>query len=210
MRWVTTFSARFDPTDEWPTDLAFDVQINANLASFDGAALVADENTAPKHFTTAPVNVYMSGVTSEQAAALTDGTWVSAITDSQGGSSSAEEMPPDGVLTLRFSHPVDPAMVGTSLQLRDANGNAQRGASLAASACESRWSGDSCVAVTVRGALALDTRYQVVLPAGSRYHPLCGQTAADTSFSISGLVPFRFPFRQGLQIPENQYQQTRP
>ena len=83
MRWVTTFSARFDPTDEWPTDLAFDVQINANLASFDGAALIADENTAPKHFTTAPVNVYMSGVTSEQAAALTDGTWVSAITDSQ-------------------------------------------------------------------------------------------------------------------------------
>ena len=197
LRWVTTFSARFDPVDDWPTDLAFDVEINAGLASFDGAALAADENTSPRSFTTPGVRVSMGGVASPQATALTDGHWVSAIsTAGNQYSSSAEEMPPDGVLTLRFSHAVDPATVGRGLQLRDGStGISASGASLAVAACTSRWASDTCVAVTVVGSLAVDTTYQVVFPAGSTYHPLCGPTSSDSSFTISGLVSFQIPFR---------------
>ena len=37
--WVTTFIARFDPALDWPTDLKFDLVVDAALMAVDGARL---------------------------------------------------------------------------------------------------------------------------------------------------------------------------
>lgn len=223
LRWVTTFTARFDPSMDWPTDLTITLAPNPALVAFDGTALGVGVAAAfTRTFTTPALAVYTPSVTSEMARRRTGGTWVSRIEAGDGGTpAAAEEVPPDGVISLSFSRDVDPQLVGANLQLRPEGGSAAAAASLRLStqACPPRrWGGTpssaasaACVAVTVSGgSLAVNTRYRLVLPAGSRYHPLCGATAAESAFLLSGLVPFSFPFLQGLAVPAERWQQLRP
>lgn len=72
LRWVTTFTARFDPTDDWPTDLSFDLEVNEGLVAFDGTALTSAP--AARHFTTPAVTAWLNSVRSAAAAAATDNT----------------------------------------------------------------------------------------------------------------------------------------
>eukprot|EP01050_Picozoa_sp_SAG11_P010853 SAG11_NODE_1111_length_5823_cov_2.384172_3_plen_308_part_00 len=212
LRWVTTFSARFDPSVDWPTDLEFDLTINAALSAFDGTPLSnAEAMPLVRHFTTPHVSAWLGSITSATAAALTDNTWLPDIID--GELSGAKEMPPDGIMTIGFSHEVDRALLAAEgLSLRDQAGAelAGRGAPrLVVLPCARSWD-EKCVSVRVEGGLALGTAYSVVVPAGTRYHPLCGATQAETSFHIAGLLQFQLPFVQGLEIPSNQYSQSRP
>eukprot|EP01052_Picozoa_sp_SAG31_P019631 SAG31_NODE_1440_length_8331_cov_4.818270_5_plen_1231_part_01 len=232
LRWVTTFTARFDPTDDWPKDLDFTLEVNPRLTSFDGTAL-ADVPGA-RRFTTPGVSVWLNRVTSETASAATDGTWVPDITN--GPLSGAKEVPPDGILTIGFTADVDPDLVAPGISLRDGDGEPLQADSptIEVLPCEKSWD-TKCISARVNGELDMNTKYKVVVAAGTHYNALCGPTATEFSFDISGLVPFQIPcvapcrllcsatqkkqnfhllhirrFLQGMEIPENQYRQQRP
>jgi hypothetical protein len=211
LRWVTTFTARFDPTDQWPTDLSFELRLNPALTSFDGVALSNDSHGHDAHsFTTTPVVTWMNSLKSAMAAAATDNTWVPDVQD--GALNGAKEMPPDGVLTIGFSHEIDASLLAGSLQLLDGDGAAlpRGGPTLEVVPCAHTWEAEKCISARLSGDLALDTKYTVSLPEGTHYHPLCGATQSAQTFMISGLVSFKIPFKQGMEIPDNQYQRMTP
>jgi hypothetical protein len=74
LRWVTTSIARFDPTNEWPTDLDFSVSVK-NITTFDGSKLT---NSASVSYSTKPLAMRVRGVSSALAASLTGGQWSAA------------------------------------------------------------------------------------------------------------------------------------
>lgn len=108
-RWVTTFVARFDPAADWPTDVTVNVQLNSGLTTWDGSALAAAA-VATRAFVTPQISSSLRTVRSAQAAALTGDAWTA-------GYSDPREVPPDGIIELGFSRPVDPALVGAALRL---------------------------------------------------------------------------------------------
>lgn len=63
--------------------------------------------------------------------------------------------------------------------------------------------------VEITADLAVDTEYRLVLPAGSTYHSRCGATQQENAYAISGLRPFRFPFRQAV-IPATTWGRFEP
>jgi hypothetical protein len=169
-----------------------DVSVHPDLVTFDGLRLGA---LVTARFVTNPLSVSVADVTSQAAEAATDGQWSPTVAPLVPG---AWECPPDAVLTLAFSHPVDAGRVAQALTLTGANLNSGATITVTASAC----AGDStpvdassarCVAVRPRG-LAVGSVAALTLPAGSVYHPLCGALAAPFSQPVTGLVPFRFPF----------------
>ena len=94
LRWITTFSARFDADIPWPSDLCFDLIINPSLRTYDNVSLLqpslpeeADGQSSSSssssssslswRFKTPSVHLSLSFVRSDEAAALTDGRWSS-------------------------------------------------------------------------------------------------------------------------------------
>lgn len=70
--WVTTSIARFDPENEWPTDLEFSIRVKQDLVSFDGVSIsLVNEDT--KHFRTESLTMSIIRVISETAQQVTDG-----------------------------------------------------------------------------------------------------------------------------------------
>ena len=82
VRYVTTFIARLDPDIDWPPDLVLAFAVNPNVTTWDGLGLPAAPK--PARFTTAPVSMYTTGVTSELADAATDGMWSSSAPPNYG------------------------------------------------------------------------------------------------------------------------------
>jgi hypothetical protein len=205
-RWrrVTTFVARFDPSSDWPTDVTVAVQVNAALTTWDGISIPAtavEENA--RQYTTPQVHIYLDTVSSAQANALTDNAWTPGI---------PQECPPDAIIELSFSQSVDLAMLTSAFVLATSTEGAaavDSGGYMVA-ACTGRWRpDDTCVAIEITAELAVDTEYTLTLPEGTNYNPLCGSTQKDSSFSVSGLKSFAFPFTQ-TEISEKSYENIRP
>ena len=212
-RWVTTFVARFDPVDDWPTDVTVSVVLNTGLTTWDGVPLAAAtaQEYVDLQFETPQVTMGVRTVRSAQAAVLTGDAWTA-------GYSDPREVPPDGVVELGFSRAVDPALVQAALRIELAADLASGSSppppiatdALVVATCSSAWRLDpSCVTVDITAELAVDTEYRLVLPAGSQYHTLCGSTQQEHALTISGLRPFRFPFRQAA-IPEQEWSRFEP
>jgi hypothetical protein len=202
-RWVTTFVARFDPDSDWPTDVTVTARLNADLRTWDGAALQSEDLADVKTYTTPPLSLYSNSISSAQATALTGGQWSPNIFPSAKGLPN-QEMPPDGVMTLSFSRSVVPALLQKHLQLTDAAGTVV-GDALTVSDCATagRWrNNNKCASVTLNTnvKLEVDTEYRLVMPAGSSYNAQCGATQKALSKSFMGLRSFKFPFRQE-QVP---------
>jgi hypothetical protein len=186
-RWVTTFSARFDPDEDWPTDLSLDVQVNPALSSWDGVTV---QSTEIRQFSTPRLTMSVTSVTSATATEQTDGMWTAGW--------DVREVPPDGVISLEFSHAVTPALMQQALQLRHADAKSTQVPvpSLAVNACTAGGSAATCVAVTLDGPLAVGLTYDFLLPLGSQYHAACGVTQEDATSQIQGLFEFKFNFAQ--------------
>ncbi|KAG2447325.1 hypothetical protein HYH02_007655 [Chlamydomonas schloesseri] len=140
-RWVTTTIYRFDPDLHWPSDLDCELTWNTRLVSYDGVPLqlelVRDGGLPPGvgssssssssssgspipasvRLATHPNSMWVGGVSSEHAAALTGGLW-----DPMTGfpDEALPEMPPDGRLRLSFPYPVNLRMLQQELQLFEA------------------------------------------------------------------------------------------
>ncbi|CAI5949539.1 unnamed protein product [Closterium sp. NIES-64] len=111
-RWVTSFVFRFDPLEEWPSDLTCSLTWNANFSAFDGTSW--DESSPPPalQLLTDPLSMSLNIVFSPMTYAAT-GSW-----STQTSSNSPTEAPPDAQLLLSFSSLVDINLLTNLIQLR--------------------------------------------------------------------------------------------
>ena len=179
-RWVTTYMARFDSDIDWPLDLDFSLVINPHLKSFDGLALVHDSNVTTTRYKTRGLSAYIVSVSSPQATAVTGGLW-DAFTGLD-----VPEVPPDGIIRIAFSSPVDLTYLRRVLT--------EFGLQSCSATNTHNETSSSCVDVNP-GPLALHTRYVFHLPNGTLYHPLSDPLQTSIRLSFSSLVPFTLPFR---------------
>ncbi|CAI5537503.1 unnamed protein product [Closterium sp. Naga37s-1] len=111
-RWVTSFVFRFDPLEEWPSDLTCSLTWNANFSAFDGTSW--DEASPPPalQLLTDPLSMSLNIVFSPMTYAAT-GSW-----STQTSSNSPTEAPPDAQLLLSFTSLVDINLLPNLIQLR--------------------------------------------------------------------------------------------
>ena len=186
--------------------------LNADLSTWDGATLApaTAQEYAALEFTTPQISMHVRNVHSTQASALTGDTWTA-------GYSDPREVPPDGIVELSFSRPVDPALLQMALRIELASVGSSASPpppvaadALVVAACTDGWRpDDACVTVDITADLAVGTEYRLVLPAGSAYHALCGSTQQERALTISGLLPFHFSFRQ-TAIPDQEWGRFEP
>jgi len=252
VRWVTTSIARFDPLDEWPPELTVSVAIKPSLRAYGSERTLGEgPSGSPTYMlATRELSMSVSEVISEQAMALTNGSWDAAVEPLVRG---AYEVPPDGKVVLRFSYKVEHDLLRTSLSLRrmqkadgpsgggdgdahtsSSGGRGSIGGGLHSSSSMPRGDGSvldmqytpsgaalpfslsacrvpsaRCVVLTPITPLEMDAVYELLLPADSRFHRDGGATKQPIRLSLSGLVPFAFPFKQAT-IPTISYMQFRP
>ncbi|KIZ04279.1 hypothetical protein MNEG_3680 [Monoraphidium neglectum] len=217
LRWVTTNIARFDPSVDWPTDLACTFDWNKGLKSFDGVALDLAGNVASVKLATAEIAVTLSGVSSQAADNATSGLWsynVGLPDD------SLPEVPPGANITLSFTYPVELSRLAAALQVLPGKG---AGAALNSKAtvlpCDEpvftprplffpaaaagRTSpadllrkSASCAVVQLTPALPPGAGAKLRLPKGARYSALAGPAQSDHDVDVFGLRRFRIPLRQ--------------
>ena len=205
LRWVSTSIVRWDPAQDWPSDLDCALRWNKGLVSYDGAALgLGGPDT--QRLLTSPLTMSLGGISSPMALQLTDGLYDAWL----GAPSLLPELPPDGRVSLWFSHPVNLALLQAALRLQPG----VPGARLRVSTCAGDASGggaldpglylepepglaqldvnSSCAEVAVvGGTLRGDVGYSLSLPRGSRYHALAGPLGQEAAVSVGGLHPFR-------------------
>lgn len=130
-RWVTSYIYRWDPSMSWPTDLNAQLTWNQGLTSYDGVPLQPLNSSAPVVLSTLPLEMLLEGVESEQAAAATNGTWEPVLWEGQ-----EPEVPPDGVMRLRFNYGVNMSQIQEAMQVvHPGNGSRVDGMSLTISEC---------------------------------------------------------------------------
>jgi hypothetical protein len=182
LRWATTSIARFDADIDWPTDLCFDLVLNMQLKTFDGLSFASDSFMPRPRFTTAPVTLSVSYVRSDVASSLTSGRWTSQLFDAE---SSVHEVPPDALVYLSFSSDLDHATAFASL--REAN-SALLSTSDTYDNC-----GSKCLVIRPRN-LQNAMKYELKFPKGKPYSTVAGSAGEELKVSLTGLVPFSFPF----------------
>ena len=207
VRWVTTSVVRFDPEGEWPPELELVLSLKPGLSTFDGRTLARNEPSRWE-FRTPALSMRVGRVSSASASELTDRTWSAALHPLAPG---AVEVPPDATFELHFSADVEAHRVSASLELRldevaalvsgaertnlrapaSANPGAPR--TIALRTCPA--ASARCVLAEVRPPLAVGRLFRLALPAGAVVHSSAGATHAAATVSLSGLVPFAFPFR---------------
>ncbi|KXZ55787.1 hypothetical protein GPECTOR_2g1337 [Gonium pectorale] len=211
-RWVTTTIARFDPDVDWPTDLDCSLVWNTGLTSYDGAPLQLGDVPTSKRLINSPLLMYISGVTSAGAQALTDNMWSSLPTGD-----GLREVPPDGKILLHFSHPVNLVMLQSVLRVAEKSGTqlvpvdvgpcqsaapwlppAQVASSTSSASGLSLDVNTTCAEVLPKTALKAATDYLISIPKGARYHALAGPLMAETLGTVTGLRPFTFMFQNGF------------
>lgn len=106
----TTFIVRFDPEDEWPSDLSLTVRLRSSFRSYDGLKL---QRLPQIRFTTPPLTMNLESVVSPRAAAMTENAW-NAFTAGEAG---YPECPSDCTLTVRFSHPVSVELIAQQMSI---------------------------------------------------------------------------------------------
>eukprot|EP00276_Gloeochaete_wittrockiana_P021694 CAMPEP_0184336276 /NCGR_PEP_ID=MMETSP1089-20130417/4630_1 /TAXON_ID=38269 ORGANISM="Gloeochaete wittrockiana, Strain SAG46.84" /NCGR_SAMPLE_ID=MMETSP1089 /ASSEMBLY_ACC=CAM_ASM_000445 /LENGTH=2323 /DNA_ID=CAMNT_0026661255 /DNA_START=188 /DNA_END=7160 /DNA_ORIENTATION=+ len=111
LRWVTTYIARWDSDIDWPNDLDFELRINKDLHTYAGLPI---DNPTYRRYTTSKLFAHIESVSSQQMMNATDGLWDAYTAPIEPG---VPEVPPDGRVRIRFSHPVEVDMVASALQL---------------------------------------------------------------------------------------------
>lgn len=215
-RWVTTSIIRFDPSEDWPAELNFELQLKDNAIGYGGATLAAPAQRAWR-FATPALLMWLEGVESDGAQKLTGDRWSPEI----GLHDEGPEVPPDAVVRLRFSSKVNTSML-QALRLRPRLPSHLSGEDVAYSfrKCKKPGTGASSIPIGVMpmdigsliafgdafnsdeyavclalgGRLAVDGLYEVALPKGSTFHAQGGLTGAEKSVRLRGLNNFSFPF----------------
>lgn len=116
--WVTTSAYRFDPDDEWPTDLVVKVTINGSLRSASGQKLTVSSKDGRKLGTsedtsnmevemhTDTLRVAIGSVSSSMARKATDDGWMPLLDDSLDPLGHVMEVPPDGRVRIETNAPL--------------------------------------------------------------------------------------------------------
>jgi hypothetical protein len=181
-RWVTTYIARFDLDDEWPTDLELELSVPTDLQCYDGARLDLANSVKPRQYSTPSLAWYLSSVSSQKAQQLTDNHWT-------GSDVSPPECPPDAVVQLTFTSPVSPQLLQAAIMLSDEAGARLPTPQL--SPCNANESG-LVTCVFVRPQLQAGAKCTLSLPAKTRYNHDCGLSAQPLALKLQGLLPFQF------------------
>lgn len=198
LRWVTTSVARFDPESDWPAELELTLRLSPALQAFDGRRITPSAQSEWA-FTTPSISMSLGRVRSAMALAMANGTWDASVHPLV---PNAKECPPDATIELRFDADIHLSLLQAALRLRrnaaavttSAN-DAPLLVSNRVSIAPCRMASPRCALATLDATLDVGALYDIVLPAGSRFHAAAGLTHTRQAVTISGLVPFRFPFR---------------
>ena len=206
LRWVTTSVARFDPSSDWPPELSLTLALNPGLRSVDGRRISASAQRTWS-FTTPHLDMSAGRVRSATAIALTNGTWSASLHPLAPG---ALEFPPGAELELSFDADVQLELLASALRLRR-TGAGPLPASTRVILSPCRYATSRCALATLPASsqLEIGALYEIVLPRRSRFHERAGLTAEEHAVSISGLVPFAFPFRQSSSTFRSRYRRLR-
>ena len=199
LRWVTTSIARFDADAEWPPELNLQLKLNPAIRAFDGESLAGADASKAYYFDTPKLRMHSGMVRSPRALAITNGTWSATV---QPLVPSSLEMPPDASVELRFGSDVQLEWLQSALQIRK-RGDAKAPTAptpvlakgrdaLTLAAC--RFPSRRCALATLNVALEVNTLYLLELPAQSKFHDAAGLTHSALTLTLSGLLPFAFPF----------------
>lgn len=209
-RWVSTSIVRFDLKDNWPPDLCFKLVINTDLKTFNDMSLVETESIGIFRYETSRLIMSVKKVESQTALDITGGRWNSNFCTNSYNRLCAHECPMDGIVHLEFSHPVIPSRVVTLLTL-------DKGADLQdwVRTCSDKHADTNkdthtrCIVVKPRSLLSDGTFHEIKLPKLSRVSYLGGDTQKDLTSYLTGVLPFKFYFKQ-TSIPSQSYREQRP
>ncbi|KAG1668837.1 hypothetical protein FOA52_004932 [Chlamydomonas sp. UWO 241] len=211
-RWVTTTIARFDPTQDWPTDLDCTLVWNTNLTTHDGVALQLGDVPTQRGLETLPLTMAITDVTSATADNLTGGLWAPDV--GAPWDKVPWEVPPDGIISLSFSYPVNLSMLQTKLRIGSVRSRvnvsrcqspvgwlfaAEGGVEGVAPALLSLDYEDTCAQVKIRQELKTNSEYKLAMYSGATYNSLSGPLRKQVSVVFYGLRRFTVPFKQDFQ-----------
>jgi hypothetical protein len=218
IRWPTTYTARFDPDYNWPTDLDIVMTVNPGLTTFDGVRLT-NPNDVPMQvlYSTDGLTGSLATVTSVKAEQLTGGQWSPTFAstnypDLSKTQRNKPEVPPDGKIQIQFSQGVSQDFLQASLQLANAEGKPARlsfsleecvqrndeivpyfsSSSSYSDADNKEASDDPKCHVVVPTGLERRQAYTLTFPKGSQYNAFSGATKTDITFHFTGLQSFQF------------------
>jgi hypothetical protein len=192
MRWATTAIARWDPDDDWPTDLCFILKLSSTLKTFDNMNLPSGMPSTK--FRTTSLSWYLSYVRSDLAHNYTGGTWTSKRFDK----SNVHECPHDAIVYLSFSSKIDHKMAYEALLSSAKNTDILKSSCASPSDCYENC-GAKCLALKPKTLLD-NKEYALTFPKDKLYSAKAGKSGTELTLKLSGLVPFTFPFRwQTLQ-----------
>eukprot|EP01104_Vermistella_antarctica_P000752 TRINITY_DN10870_c0_g1_i1.p1 TRINITY_DN10870_c0_g1~~TRINITY_DN10870_c0_g1_i1.p1 ORF type:complete len:243 (-),score=48.98 TRINITY_DN10870_c0_g1_i1:68-796(-) len=77
--WDTTYMARFDPDQTWPTDINVTLVMNPALRCFDGTALNASQASLSQAYVTGSISLTPGTPTSVEMENITDHSWSSSV-----------------------------------------------------------------------------------------------------------------------------------
>ncbi|KAG1668836.1 hypothetical protein FOA52_004931 [Chlamydomonas sp. UWO 241] len=211
-RWVTTTIARFDPTQDWPTDLDCTLVWNTNLTTHDGVALQLGDVPTQRGLETLPLTMAITDVTSATADNLTGGLWAPDV--GAPWDKVPWEVPPDGIISLSFSYPVNLSMLQTKLRIGSgsdvvnvsrcqspvvwpfAAGDGVEGVTPAPLSLDYE---DTCARVKIRQELKTNSEYKLAMNSGAMYNSLSGPLRKQVSVVFYGLRRFTVPLKQDFQ-----------
>lgn len=197
--WVTTSILRFDPSECWGNDLRCTVRANPLLRSWDGAFLQPWTGKSAG-FNTSHLELDQVSVSSEIAAAATDGVWRSTLNgDSE---QQVHECPSDCLVNVTFSGAyglydfINPEVLARHICVVP-NASSWGKTCRRLSKVLRRDGGNSGFSLIPPQPLELDTVYNLTLPKGVVISNVSGPTEAEITLQISGLRPFEFDYIQG-------------
>ncbi|GMH44461.1 hypothetical protein BSKO_12413 [Bryopsis sp. KO-2023] len=214
-QWVSTYIARWDPEDGWPLDMDVQFEWNRNLTTPDGIPLRLGENI-PGGFKlmTPTLRMTLWVVISEKSESLTDGEWLHNMgldTD------HLPEVPPDGVIELRFDSPVSIAVLNSELKVLDEKFEVVENLKLNSKPCKKSPAAivpvalckeceadeinggskeeDECFEVVITGDLEVGKLYYLSLAEGVKYGSKTGPMRKEKRLSFGGLREFTIPWK---------------
>lgn len=178
------------------------MRANPLLRSWDGAFLLPWTGKVAG-FNTSALSLNQVEVSSELAAAATDGVWRSTLQDPSGISRVADrvhECPSDCLVNVSFQNQNTDSM---DTDLLAEHFCLVRNASKWGGKCRPvkviRRDGINGFTLIPPQPLQFDTVYNITLPKGVVVSNVSGPTKADITVQISGLRPFEFNFIQGQE-----------
>ncbi|GMH41747.1 hypothetical protein BSKO_09657 [Bryopsis sp. KO-2023] len=214
-RWVTTYIARWDPDGSWPLDSEVKFTFNKKLTTHDGILFQSEGNEGSVILTTPSLSMDIGSVQSEKAVNLTDNQWHPNIGLP---SDILPEVPPDGVIKLKFNTKVSltalqenlKVFIGTSKEPAEGLGvkvqpcGPKSGGHVSPKPClrckvpkmepKKSEEEDNCAAVSIDGDLQLETGYVLSLAEGVQYSKRNGPLKAEKKYKFGGPRRFTIPF----------------